>query len=98
MLIKANTALKIIHTQGEDKTMLPSYSCTEITTYTGNTQIYIFRKKKEQRVLYKRYLKKQKILGMALILIGIIGCFVIPEDCGGCLIAGLMGIARVICD
>ena len=78
--------------------MLPSYSCTEITTYTGNTQIYIFRKKKKQRVKYKGNLKQQKFLGLALILIGIIGCIIIPEDCGGCIVAGLMGIARVIYD
>ena len=77
--------------------MLPSYSCTEITTYSGNTQIYIFRKTKTGST-YKKYPIQQKFLGMALIAISIIGCIIIPEDCGGCLIAGLMGIARVICD
>ena len=77
--------------------MLPSYSYTEITTYSGTTQRYIFRKKK-QRAPYKQYLIQQKLLGMALIVVSIVGCLVIPEDCGGCLIVGLMGIARVICD
>lgn len=75
-------------------------SCTEITTHSGNTQIYIFRKivKKKEKSTYKTYLKQQKFLGVALIIISIIGCTIMPEDCGGCLLAGLMGIARVICD
>lgn len=77
--------------------MMPSYSCTEISTFSGNTQIYIFRKKR-QRSAYRQYLIWQKLLGVALIVISVVGCIVIPEDCGGCLIAGLMGIARVICD
>ena len=77
--------------------MLPQYSYTEITTFTGNTQIYIFRKKKRGSA-YRKYLRQQKLLGVALIVICIIGCFVIPEDCGGYLLAGCMGLARVVCD
>ena len=78
--------------------MMSQYSsCTEIITYSGNTQIYIFRKKK-QRPVYKQYILQQKLLVVALIVISIVGCIVIPEDCGGCLIAGLMGIARIICN
>ena len=75
-------------------------SCTEIITRSGNTQIYIFRKQKEKETesAYKKFLIQQKLLGNALIAISIIGCIIIPEDCGGCLVAGLMGIARVVCD
>lgn len=75
-------------------------SYTEITTHSGNTQIYIFRKRgnKKEESPYKQFLRQQKLLGMALIAISIVGCVIIPEDCGGCLVAGLMGIARVVCD
>lgn len=75
-------------------------SCTEITSYSGNTQIYIFRKKgkKKEESSYRAYPKRQKLLGVVLIVISIIGCVIMPEDCGGCLLAGLMGIARVVCD
>ena len=81
--------------------MMAQYnSCTEIITRSGNTQIYIFRKQKakEAELASKKFLRKQKFLGVVLIAISIIGCAIMPEDCGGCLVAGLMGIARVICD
>lgn len=75
-------------------------SCTEITSYSGNTHIYIFRKKgkKKEESVYEVYPKRQKLLGVGLIAISIIGCTIMPEDCGGCLIAGFMGIIRVVCD
>ena len=81
--------------------MITQYnSYTEITTRSGNIQIYIFRKQKENKTesIHKKFLRQQKLLGVALIAISIIGCAIIPEDCGGCLVAGLMGIARVIYD
>ena len=71
-------------------------SYTEITSYSGNTKIYIFRKKKKQRSAYKKYLIRQKFLGITAIIICIIGCITMPEDCGGCLLAGLLGLLRVI--
>ena len=81
--------------------MMAQYNrCTEFTTFSGNTKIYIFRKQKEKETesAKKKFLRQQKILGVALIAISIIGCAIMPEDCGGCLVAGLMGIARVVCD
>lgn len=81
--------------------MMAQYnSYTEITTQSGNTQIYIFRKqkKKEHGSEHKKFLRQQKLLGMALIILAIIGCISFPDDCGGCLVAGFMGIARIICD
>lgn len=79
--------------------MMPSYRCTEITTHSGNTQIYILRKKENKKEsAYKKYLRQQKLLGVALIAICIVGCIIIPEDCGGFILPGLMGIARVIYD
>lgn len=75
-------------------------SCTEIITHSGNTQIYIFIKKgkRKEDSTYKTYPKQQKLLGVALIAICIVGCIIIPEDCGGFILPGLMGIARVIYD
>ena len=83
--------------------MMAQYnSCTEITTYSGNTKIYIIRKEKrrenKKEPTYKNYLKQQKLLGVALIVICIVGCILIPEDCGGFILPGLMGVARVIHD
>lgn len=74
--------------------MLPSYNYTEITSCSGNTKIYIFKKKKSRKI--SEY-HKQKILGITLILIGITGMTIFPEDCGGFLIAVLLGITRTIC-
>lgn len=44
----------------------------------------------------RRYLIGQKILGVLLLIIGIGGCIVLPEDCGGFIFAGLIGLLRVI--
>ena len=43
-----------------------------------------------------RYLIGQKILGTVLLIIGIGGCIVLPEDCGGFILAGLIGLLRLI--
>lgn len=40
-------------------------------------------------------LLKQKTLGLALVVVGIVGCFIMTEDCGGCLFAGFMGACRL---
>lgn len=77
--------------------MMPTFSCTEITSYSGNTQIYIVRKKEEKRgSAYKVYPKQQKILGIVLIVISIVGFLALPEDNGAFVVSGLMGIARII--
>lgn len=75
-------------------------SYTEFTTYSRNIKVYIFwkQKEKESESAKKKFLRQQKLLGITLVAISIIGCAIIPEDCGGCLVAGLMGIARVIYD
>lgn len=70
---------------------------TEITTYSGNTKVYIFRKSKSTST-YKKQWILQKILGVALIVISVAGCIISPEDCGGYLLSGFMGIARIVCD
>ena len=79
--------------------MMPVYreSYTTYTTPTGNTQIYIYKRKKKISER-KKGLITQKCMGAALLIIGIGGCFIFREDCGGFLFAGLMGIARLVCD
>lgn len=72
-------------------------SCTEFTTHSGNTKVYIFRKQKEKETeSEKKFLRRQKLLGMVLIAVCVIGCIFIPEDCGGYIIAGLLGLLRII--
>lgn len=44
----------------------------------------------------RRYLIGQKILGALLLILGIVGCIVLPEDCGGFILAGLFGLFRVV--
>ena len=74
-------------------------SCTEIITRSGNTQIYIVRQQKNslKKVSERRkYLVKQKLLGLTAIVVGVIACLIFPEDCGGGLVAIGVGLLRVI--
>lgn len=77
--------------------MMTQFKYTEITTRSGNTKVCVFRKTKamspyeEQRLI-------QKSLGVVLIVACIVGCCIMPEDCGGYIVGCLMGIARVVCD
>lgn len=77
--------------------MMAQFKYTEITTRSGNTKVCVFRKTKEMSPYKKRWLV-QKALGIVLIVACIVGCCIMPEDCGGCLVTGLMGFARVIYD
>lgn len=77
--------------------MMTQFKYTEITTRSGNTKVCVFRKTKamspyeEQRLI-------QKSLGVVLIVACIVGCCIMPEDCGGYIVGCLMGIARVVCN
>lgn len=77
--------------------MIAQFKYTKITTRSGNTKVCVFRKTKAISPYEKQWLV-QKTLGFVLIVACIVGCCIMPEDCGGCLVAGLMGIARVVCD
>lgn len=67
------------------------------TTPSGNTQIFVYRRKPRRGLIRKeKYLIKQKLLGLALVVIGIIGCFLVANDCGGFVFATLIAGARVI--
>ena len=76
--------------------MLPVYNetYTHYSTRSGNTQIYIYRRKKRLSERKKKLIQ-QKLLGLALVIIGVVGCCIMPEDCGGCLFTSLMGTARL---
>lgn len=78
--------------------MLPAYSYTEYVSPSGNTQIYIVRQRKHVLRLSERqkYIVKQKLLGMGMIALGIVGCLLFPEDCSGAMLACFMGVIRVI--
>lgn len=43
-----------------------------------------------------RKIIQQKVLGLGLLGVGLAGCFIMPEDCGACILACLMGIGRTI--
>lgn len=77
--------------------MMAQFKYTEITTRSGNTKVCVFRKTKAISSYKKQWLV-QKVLGVVLIVACIAGCCIMPEDCGGYLVAGLIGIVRVISD
>ena len=77
--------------------MMAQFKYTELTTRSGNTKVCIFRKIKTISPGRKQWLV-QKCLGVVLIVACVVGCFIMPEDCGGYVIGCLMGIARVFCD
>lgn len=77
--------------------MIAQFKYTEITTRSGNTKVCVFRKTKEMSPYKKQWLV-QKALGVVLIVACIVGCYIMPEDCGGYIVGCLMGIARVVCD
>lgn len=81
--------------------MLPTYgSCTEYISPSGNTLIYIVRKQKTYTLRKiserRKYLIKQKALGIVAVIAGIIACFIFPEDCGGGVFAIGIGMLRII--
>lgn len=90
--------------------MLPAYKYTEITSKNGNSQLIYIQYKKRKPLLdtlfdawdglntRKQHLIIQKLLGLGLFIIGIIGCLVFPEDAGGFVFAGVLGILRLICN
>lgn len=77
--------------------MMAQFKYIEITTRSGNTKVCVFRKVKTMSP-YKKWWIFQKILGVTLIIACIVGCYIMPEDCGGFFVGGLMGIVRVVCE
>lgn len=83
--------------------MLPQYQYTEYISPMGNTQICIYRRKHTKPFLQRfltsrRYAHaRQKLLGLALILIGIFGMLVFTEDASAPVMIIAMGLLRTIC-
>lgn len=78
--------------------MLPNYSITSYVSVSGNTKVYVFRTKKNNRI--KPYLTdrnkehvQQKILGCLLFVLGLIAIPLVGLEC---IFICLMGIARII--
>lgn len=78
--------------------MLPNYSVTSYESVNEDTNIYVFRTKKKNRI--KSYLTdrnkayiQQKILGCLLFGLGIIAIPLVGLEC---IIICLMGLARII--
>ena len=72
--------------------MMQEFSYTEYTSPSGNTQIYIMRKPKVSG--RRKYLIKQKALGVVAIIAGLIACMIFPDDCGGGIFAISIGMLR----
>ena len=82
--------------------MLPNYQYTEYISPMGNTQIYIIRKR--QRPFWQRFLKsrryalaRQKMLGVALVFLGVGSAFLFKEDASAPMMMIVIGMLRVIC-
>lgn len=59
-----------------------------------NTESYTVEKKKHRLTDYA----KQKLLGFALVVLGLIFCIVIPEDATAGLFLVILGTARMLVD
>ena len=81
--------------------MIPQYQYTQYISPTGNTQIYILRKRQRpfwQRVMYSRQyaVVRQRLLGVAMILLGIASLAVCGEDASASVIIIGMGVLRAV--
>lgn len=83
--------------------MLPQYQYTEYISPMGNTQIYIYRRKHTKPFLQRfltsrRYaVARQKLLGLALVVIGIIGMMVFTDDATAPCVITFLGMIRMFC-
>ena len=87
--------------------MLPAFKYTEFTSKSGNIEfIYIVHNKRKSisKVITdkiqsiperKRFLIGQKLCGVGLLVVGVVGCFIMPEDNGGFFFASLLGVLRI---
>lgn len=66
------------------------------TVYTYDEWEKVYKRNKEKEIKDMLQHAEQKILGFAIFFIGIIGCFIFPEDAGGFVMAICIGIARMV--
>ena len=78
--------------------MLPMYkeTCPTYTSINGNTQLYLYRRKKTKNKENKQYFIMQKLSGLTMILIGLISPIVCDGDGTFLLIALPIGIYLMI--
>lgn len=82
--------------------MLPNYQYTEYVSPMGNTQIYIYRRKPTKPFIQRfftshRYaVARQRLLGLVLVIIGIIGIVVFTEDATAPCVISALGFLRMI--
>lgn len=67
------------------------------TVYTYDEWLNEYKRNEAKERKQKQETVIQKCLGLGLLVIGILGCAVMPEDAGGFLFASILGIIRVIC-
>ena len=66
------------------------------TVYTYDEWLKVYNRNKAKERKQRAETITQKCLGLGLLLLGIIGCLVMPEDAGGFLFISVLGIIRVI--
>lgn len=66
------------------------------TVYTYDEWEKVYKRNKEKEIKDMLQHAEQKILGLCIFIIGIVGCFIFPEDAGGFVMAICLGIARMI--
>ena len=66
------------------------------TVYTYDEWLKAYNRNKVKERKQRAETITQKCLGLGLLLLGIIGCFIFPEDAGGFLFISVLGIIRVI--
>lgn len=64
------------------------------TVYTYEEWLKEYNRNKAIERKQKQETAIQKCLGLGLLVLGIIGCLVFPEDAGGFVFAGVLGIIR----
>ena len=64
------------------------------TVYTYDEWLKEYKRNEAKEIKQKQETAIQKCLGLGLIALAVIGCMVFPEDAGGFVFAGLMGIFR----
>ena len=65
------------------------------TVYTYNDWLKTYKRNEEKRRAKQQEKIFQKLLGLALVLVGIIFCMIFPEDATGGAFVGALGLLRL---
>lgn len=66
------------------------------TVYTYEEWLKEYKRNEAKERQQKIETLTQKCLGLGLLIIGIVGCLIMPEDAGGFVFTSVLGILRVI--